>query len=190
MGIYVDPKSPYYWMYLEVPNGRGPRLSTMIPREAHSPQLRKRNRRLAEDLYTARMGELARDRLLATRETVTVTPFTHKVPPPPPLNEHDWCYVYFIQRAQRVKIGRTTNVQKRLEALRTASDEPIRLLAAVLAHASLETALQKLFEQSRSAGEWFVLGDEILTYIAEVNSGKNPVAVLYAMSGNGHPSEG
>ena len=179
MGVYVQKGSPYYWVYLEQPGQRGTRESTMIPVAAGSRKIEKRNRQLVDDIYAARMGELARDRLLASHGTMSATPFTAPAPVPPPLQEDGWCYIYFVQRGHSVKIGKTTNLHKRLEAIRTASNEPVTLLASTVGHSSLERAIHQRFKALNESGEWFKVSDEMRAFIDAVNRGVNPVALLF-----------
>lgn len=59
MGIY--PRPPFWWMLLEGHDRR--RESTGIRCDASSPAVREANRRHAEDIYHARMLQLARQRV-------------------------------------------------------------------------------------------------------------------------------
>src|SRR5688572_25475052 len=56
MGLYLRTDSPYWWMHLE---GHG-QESTRVRHAARSAEVRKKQRELAEDIYRARMGDLAR----------------------------------------------------------------------------------------------------------------------------------
>lgn len=61
MGLFRQPRSPYWWMLLE---GHGrKRESTGIRADATSPQLRAKNKARAEEIYHARMTQLARGRV-------------------------------------------------------------------------------------------------------------------------------
>jgi hypothetical protein len=175
MGVYI--RKTRYWLYLERPGQKGIRISTMIPVHAPSPRVVRRNRQLAEDLYAIRMGEMARDRLLAARGTLTVVAEVSQ-PTPPPLTEGGWCYLYFVQRSNLVKIGKTTNVARRLETFRTANHEPLTLLSAVPAHADLEAAVHRRFAEVKRTGEWFEMCDDLQAFIDALNRGVNPVALL------------
>lgn len=62
MGVVTRNDSKYYWLNLERPGQRVIRESTRIPVHAATPQQQKENRALAENLYAARMGDLARSR--------------------------------------------------------------------------------------------------------------------------------
>ena len=62
MGVYIRTDSKFFWMLLERP-GKKPLLeSTKIPHDAYSAILRRQQRQDAEDVYRARMGDLARQR--------------------------------------------------------------------------------------------------------------------------------
>lgn len=62
MGVYVRKDSPFYWLLLERPGQKPLREKTAIPHAAHTTKVGKQNRQTADDLYTLRMGELARGR--------------------------------------------------------------------------------------------------------------------------------
>jgi integrase len=62
MALYSRPDSPFYWLWLERPHQRGLRENTRIPVDAGTPERRRENRRLAENVYSVRMADLARDR--------------------------------------------------------------------------------------------------------------------------------
>jgi len=62
MGIYERRDSPFWWMLLD---GTGPppiRESTGVPCEGHSTEARKARKIAAEEIYRARMTQLARGR--------------------------------------------------------------------------------------------------------------------------------
>lgn len=60
MGVYTRRDSPWFWLYLERPDGRGLKERTKITVAAPTAAERKRQRELAEDAYRVRMGQLAR----------------------------------------------------------------------------------------------------------------------------------
>jgi len=76
MALYLRPDSPFWWMLLE---GTGrQKESTGIRRDARAPALRKQNREAAEEIYHARMTQLARRRVgLPTTIRTTFLPFSH-----------------------------------------------------------------------------------------------------------------
>ncbi len=63
--------------------------------------------------------------------------------------------VYFIASGDKVKIGITDNIRKRLTALQTSSPTPLRLLASVIGDRATECALHRAFAGYRASGEWF-----------------------------------
>lgn len=123
---------------------------------------------------------------VAWREHTKATCVTARDVPPyhrsltPTLN--GWCYVYFVQQARAVKIGRAVDVRRRLEELQTASAAPLTLLVAVAAHASLETEILKRLAPYRLGGEWFIFGPEIAHLVRQFQKGANPVEVLFSWS--------
>lgn len=69
---------------------------------------------------------------------------------------------YFIQRGDDgpIKIGRTTDVTKRLAALSTACAEPLHVLGVM--DGNHETRLHRKFAAHRIRAEWFAPVPEIL----------------------------
>lgn len=62
MGVYRRHDSPFWWVRLERPHQRPIEESTKIRVDASTSTLRHQNRQLAERIYHARMGDLARER--------------------------------------------------------------------------------------------------------------------------------
>ncbi|MFC4006609.1 GIY-YIG nuclease family protein [Nonomuraea purpurea] len=71
--------------------------------------------------------------------------------------------VYYIQFGDRVKIGFTTNLEKRLTAL--PHDE---VLATEPGGQVTERRRHEEFETYRITGEWFEMGDELVDHINEL----------------------
>lgn len=88
MGVYSQPKSPYWW--IRVPRGPGLkplRESTRILKAAPTDWQRKKQRQDAEEVFAARLSDLARHRhgLPDDKPTITFKAFatwyaTHKIP--------------------------------------------------------------------------------------------------------------
>ena len=62
MSVYTRPDSPFFWLCLERPRRRPVRESTGIPVDGGTPEQTRLNRRLAQEAYAAKMGDLARQR--------------------------------------------------------------------------------------------------------------------------------
>jgi hypothetical protein len=107
-----------------------------------------------------------------------VAPFRRALP----RSEDGWCYLYFIQQGNAVKIGRTNDVRQRMYKLQTASAMPLTLLVAVAAHATLEIEYLKRMEPFRLNGEWFIYGKEIARVVQLLQAGMNPVELLFSWS--------
>lgn len=71
--------------------------------------------------------------------------------------------VYYMQTGNPVKIGTSSNVLSRIEALR-----PERLLALEPGGYDLEAERHRQFAASRSHGEWFRLTDELASHVEAV----------------------
>lgn len=78
--------------------------------------------------------------------------------------------IYFLQAdiIGRIKIGHTSkaNADSRLEALRTASPVPLRLLATMKGNRTREQRLHLRFAASRVHGEWFEPTPKLIRFIA------------------------
>lgn len=78
MGVVTRPDSPFFWLNLERPGQRVIRESTKVPVAAPTPKQLKENRLLAEALYAARMGDLARARHQIQTERPIITFRSHR----------------------------------------------------------------------------------------------------------------
>jgi hypothetical protein len=63
--------------------------------------------------------------------------------------------VYFLAVGGMVKIGRASNLLRRLSDLMMASAAPLLLEGWLPGHSGLEAALHNEFKTARSHGEWF-----------------------------------
>lgn len=74
MGVYARRDSPYFWMLLERPGQKPLKESTKIIRDAPDAMARKFQRQQAEEIYRARMTDLARARHdLPSLDPATIT---------------------------------------------------------------------------------------------------------------------
>lgn len=73
MGIYHRKDSPYWWICLERPGQRAIRESTRIPVQGVGAAQTKDLQHLAEQIYAARMGDLARQRYRLPVDKPTLT---------------------------------------------------------------------------------------------------------------------
>lgn len=73
--------------------------------------------------------------------------------------------VYFMQAGELVKIGTTTDLPKRISALRLASPVELKVIATIPGNAKKEAELHKRFAAYRKHGEWFVFSDEIKSFV-------------------------
>jgi hypothetical protein len=78
-------------------------------------------------------------------------------------------YVYFVQAGPRgnIKIGWSTNVDKRLKMLQTACPAPLNLLHSEAGNGRDERGLHSRFHKARVTGEWFAPCNELVDYIAQ-----------------------
>jgi hypothetical protein len=75
--------------------------------------------------------------------------------------------VYVVRRASdgAIKIGWTSDTERRLRELRRDERSPIALLAAMPGDKPDELALQARFESTRLEGEWFSPSEELLAFV-------------------------
>lgn len=74
--------------------------------------------------------------------------------------------VYFVLSGDnRIKIGTSANVEKRLEALQTSSATRLSLLLTVPGGVDMETELHRRFKHIRESGEWFKGTPELRSFI-------------------------
>lgn len=80
-------------------------------------------------------------------------------------------HVYFIQQGNSgpIKIGRAVDVVARIQALQTASPEPLTLLGVVIyGGPRMEARLHRMFAADRLLGEWFAPTDYLYEVIADL----------------------
>lgn len=90
-------------------------------------------------------------------------------PEPPPSAQEPPGHVYLLggEGNPLVKIGRTTNLTKRLASIQTMSPTPLQVLWQHPGGHALEKALHRWFRDQRRHGEWFDLGDDPVTRVAD-----------------------
>jgi hypothetical protein len=76
-------------------------------------------------------------------------------------------YIYFVYapRAQRIKIGITKDVPKRIRQLQTGSSEPLEVIVVVRGSRDHEKAWHICFASLRQHGEWFTAHPYLLRLI-------------------------
>lgn len=81
-------------------------------------------------------------------------------------------FVYFLQSGQDgpIKIGYTTDIQKRIKALQTAHPFPLKLLLVINGNVDDESKLHKKFNSLRFCGEWFSPDEKLLQYIEKLKA--------------------
>ena len=83
--------------------------------------------------------------------------------------------VYFVTDGQKIKIGNSKNVKKRVLQLQVANSKELVLLGYVQGDEEKEKYLHKVFNQYRirANGEWFEPAQELLDYINTNNEKEN-----------------
>jgi len=77
--------------------------------------------------------------------------------------------VYFVQAegGGPIKIGRATDVERRVADLQRYSPLPLHVLAVAEGGSALETRLHQRFANTRKHGEWFEPSESIMAVISE-----------------------
>ncbi len=73
--------------------------------------------------------------------------------------------VYFIQVGDLIKIGRTSDYNSRIQALKSTIPNEVIELGVVVGGSELEKELHKRFNANRSHGEWFHATSELISYV-------------------------
>ena len=89
----------------------------------------------------------------------------------------DACPVYLAAWGDTfVKIGYSSNIRLRLKTIQSACPIPVTLLGWVSGGQKMETQLHRRFVDSRHAGEWYHLTDEIRAFVeSECEPGPAPI---------------
>jgi hypothetical protein len=80
--------------------------------------------------------------------------------------------VYFIAAvdAGKIKIGKTTNIQKRMATLTTMSPVPLQLVHSVQYDNNLERRIHEHLKEYRAHGEWFHADKPVLEFVRNVKN--------------------
>jgi T5orf172 domain len=73
--------------------------------------------------------------------------------------------VYFVERADSIKIGYSKNVEGRVSTLQTASASKLVVIHTMKGDRHTEALVHKQFSHLRQHGEWFRKTDGLLAYI-------------------------
>jgi hypothetical protein len=77
--------------------------------------------------------------------------------------------IYFVRAGERVKIGFTQNLKRRLSQLQTFFPYPLELLMSVPGSLLMEQELHRVFSELNITREWFLPGPELLAFIDKTN---------------------
>ncbi len=78
--------------------------------------------------------------------------------------------IYFLlnEKVNQLKIGRSTNVYKRIKTLQTACGVSLTLLATIPGHVKEEKNLHRRFAALRVLGEWFNFEAPLREYVGSL----------------------
>ncbi len=79
--------------------------------------------------------------------------------------------VYFVRAADRVKIGKANNVERRLRELQTSAPHALELLAVAQGGLAEEAAYHYRFKADRLHGEWFTFSAALVAHVVELRTG-------------------
>jgi hypothetical protein len=83
-------------------------------------------------------------------------------------------HVYFVEAGDFIKIGFTTDWQRRIPTIQISSASPLRLLTLVQGDHDLEAALHNKFSHLRQRGEWFRKAPELISFIEGTQLAERP----------------
>lgn len=79
--------------------------------------------------------------------------------------------IYFVRSLDRIKIGVSVDIPRRVEVLRRINAYPLELLMTMEGSYEEEQRLHLRFIHLRAHGEWFRAEPELLEFIAEASNG-------------------
>lgn len=121
----------------------------------------------------------------AMRRSPSVSPEEAEEEPPEPMRAtyrpHPTApgWVYFAYCAGRIKIGYTTNPDKRLMAFTTHAPMPVVLLLAIGGDEDDEEAYHEEFAADRVHLEWFRLSDDLRAFLDQQINGEEAITLLF-----------
>lgn len=88
--------------------------------------------------------------------------------------------VYFVLSGDRIKIGFSANIPKRLSSLRSSSAHPMQLLGAIDGGRELEAAIHEKLSAKRKQREWFEDCEEVRALLQDLmERGHEAVSEFY-----------
>lgn len=75
--------------------------------------------------------------------------------------------IYVVRAGEALKIGITSDISRRLKALRNASAHAVELLASFPGNRWMEEELHQRFATHRLRGEWFAAHPDLLAWVEE-----------------------
>lgn len=73
--------------------------------------------------------------------------------------------LYCVRSGQHIKIGHTTDLERRMGELQCGSALFLELLLAIPGEVEDERAVHAKFKHLRVRGEWFIVADDLLAWI-------------------------
>jgi hypothetical protein len=107
------------------------------------------------------------------------SPVPMRLAPAVEMGETGFCYVYFFRSGDVIKIGQSSNPERRRAMLQGNHPWPIETLVAFPAHRDIERAFHRHFDHLRTNGEWFKADPSILEMVEQLRLGLNPIALLF-----------
>lgn len=85
--------------------------------------------------------------------------------------------MYFVAGGDRIKIGLTGDLKRRLDDLRMCSPLPLDVLVTIPGDLNVEQYLHRRFAALRSHGEWFRAENPLLSFITDLKRAETPKGV-------------
>ncbi len=76
--------------------------------------------------------------------------------------------VYFLEMGEFIKIGRSSDIRRRIQSFEGFLPLPTKLLHQIPGTCDTETDLHRKFKHLRTKGEWFRATDELRGFIASL----------------------
>ena len=86
--------------------------------------------------------------------------------------------IYFIRQRNKLKIGYTEDVDRRIKELQTGSPVRLQLLKVIPGDQVLERQIHELFKEKRAQGEWFHYSGVLKACVKVLCEGHNPTSLV------------
>lgn len=88
--------------------------------------------------------------------------------------------IYFVEAMEfgRIKIGYSSRVSNRIEALQKQSPTELRQLLTIPGGPTEEAQLHRIFKSARAYGEWFTVTADLRAFIEKLRDAADPLSIV------------